>query len=197
MPALRLAGLGHRAGRPRAARGASAEADGARRARPGMAAPLQMLEVKGDWAGQRPDVRPGGWAFQYGNDYYPELDDTAVVAMAMDRRDGHGARRRRYRRGREWIEGCRAGTAAGAPSTPTTAIYLNNIPFADHGALLDPPTEDVTARCVGCSPSLATPGRSAPAAAQRYLDPTSRRTEPGAAAGASITSMAPGRRSAG
>src|ERR1700744_1374548 len=47
--------------------------------------PLQVLDVKGDWAEVKPDVRPGGWAFQYRNDHYPDLDDTAVVAMAMDR----------------------------------------------------------------------------------------------------------------
>src|ERR1700742_751498 len=47
--------------------------------------PLQVLDVKGDWAEERPDVRPGGWAFQYRNDHYPDLDDTAVVVMAMDR----------------------------------------------------------------------------------------------------------------
>ena len=47
--------------------------------------PLQVLDVKGDWAAKRPDVRPGGWAFQYNNAHYPDLDDTAVVVMAMDR----------------------------------------------------------------------------------------------------------------
>ena len=47
--------------------------------------PKQVLDVKGDWAVKRPDVRPGGWAFQYNNAYYPDLDDTAVVVMAMDR----------------------------------------------------------------------------------------------------------------
>ena len=41
--------------------------------------------MKGDWAERRPDVRPGGWAFQYRNAHYPDLDDTAVVVMAMDR----------------------------------------------------------------------------------------------------------------
>ena len=52
-----------------------------------------MLDVNGDWAAQRPDVRPGGWAFQYANPHYPDLDDTAVVVMAMDRAD-RGAHRR-------------------------------------------------------------------------------------------------------
>ena len=47
--------------------------------------PLQVLDVKGDWAEEKPDVRPGGWAFQYNNAHYPDLDDTAVVVMAMDR----------------------------------------------------------------------------------------------------------------
>ena len=47
--------------------------------------PKQELVLKGDWAVKRPDVRPGGWAFQYANAYYPDLDDTAVVVMAMDR----------------------------------------------------------------------------------------------------------------
>ena len=67
--------------------------------------PLQVLDVKGDWAGEKPDVRPGGWAFQYRNDYYPDLDDTAVVVMAMDR----AAQRDQYTdaiaRGAEWVEG--------------------------------------------------------------------------------------------
>ncbi len=47
--------------------------------------PLQVLDVKGDWTERGPDVRPGGWAFQYNNAHYPDLDDTAVVVMAMDR----------------------------------------------------------------------------------------------------------------
>ena len=112
--------------------------------------PRQVLDVKGDWADARPDVRPGGWAFQYGNDHYPDLDDTAVVVMAMDRARGIAGDRfdEAIARGVEWTVGpADRRTAAGAPSTPTTCpIYLNNIPFADHGALLDPPTADVTAR---------------------------------------------------
>src|SRR6202000_507728 len=52
--------------------------------------PLQILDVQGDWADEKPDVRPGGWAFQYRNDYYPDTDDTAVVVMAMDRAQKRG-----------------------------------------------------------------------------------------------------------
>ncbi|HZK98753.1 MAG TPA: squalene--hopene cyclase [Caulobacteraceae bacterium] len=108
--------------------------------------PLQILDVAGDWAEQRPGVRPGGWAFQYRNDHYPDLDDTAVVVMAMDRaRRSHGA----IERGREWVEGLQSkGGGWAAFDADNTFHYLNNIPFADHGALLDPPTVDVAARCV-------------------------------------------------
>jgi squalene-hopene/tetraprenyl-beta-curcumene cyclase len=117
--------------------------------------PLQALETKGDWAAQRPGVRPGGWAFQYANPYYPDLDDTAVVAMAMDRadRDALGAaddpHSAAIARAREWIEGLQSADGGWAAfDSDNTYHYLNNIPFADHGALLDPPTADVTARCV-------------------------------------------------
>ena len=111
-----------------------------------------MLDVKGDWAERRPAVRPGGWPFQYANPHYPDLDDTAVVVAAMDR-----VRRCRptsefdnaIARARGWIEGLVSRDGGWAAfDADNTYYYLNNIPFADHGALLDPPTEDVTARCV-------------------------------------------------
>jgi squalene-hopene/tetraprenyl-beta-curcumene cyclase len=110
---------------------------------------LQELSLAGDWAAWRPDVRPGGWAFQYLNPQYPDLDDTAMVAVALDRFD-----RTRYREGidraAEWIVGmrCKSGGWA-AFDADNEYFYLNYIPFADHGALLDPPTSDVTGRCVG------------------------------------------------
>src|SRR4029077_13568193 len=53
--------------------------------------PKQILDVKGDWIARRPDIRPGGWAFQYANPHYPDVDDTAVVVMAMDRVQGLNA----------------------------------------------------------------------------------------------------------
>jgi len=117
--------------------------------------PRQVLDVKGDWAARRPNVRPGGWAFQYANPHYPDTDDTAVVAMAMDRADRGGvsaapdAHSAAIARAREWIEGLQSRNGAWAAfDADNTYYYLNHIPFADHGALLDPPTADVTARCV-------------------------------------------------
>src|SRR5713226_8050370 len=114
--------------------------------------PKQILDVKGDWIARRPDLRPGGWAFQYSNPHYPDVDDTAVVVMAMDRAQGLSAQsdfRASIAPAREWILGMQSENGAwGAFDADNEFHYLNNIPFADHGALLDPPTEDVTARCV-------------------------------------------------
>lgn len=116
--------------------------------------PLQELQVVGDWAWPRPGVRPGGWAFQYANPHYPDLDDTAVVVMAMDRAARlDAALADKYAeaiaRAREWIVGLQSKNGGWASfDADNTCEYLNNIPFSDHGALLDPPTSDVTARCV-------------------------------------------------
>ena len=114
--------------------------------------PKQVLDIKGDWAVKRPDVRPGGWAFQYNNAHYPDLDDTAVVVMAMDRarkQSGGTEYDIAIARGREWIEGMQSRDGGWAAfDVNNLEYYLNNIPFSDHGALLDPPTEDVTARCI-------------------------------------------------
>ena len=109
--------------------------------------PRQVLDVKGDWAERRPQVRPGGWAFQYNNAHYPDLDDTAVVVMAMDRAGGDFDAA--IARGAEWVRGLQSKDGGwGAFDADNIHHYLNNIPFADHGALLDPPTDDVTARCI-------------------------------------------------
>ncbi len=108
----------------------------------------QILDTVGDWAVRRPDVRPGGWAFQYNNDYYPDVDDTAVVAMAMHR-TGDPQYTENIERAAEWICGMQSSSGGwGAFEPENEHFYLNSIPFADHGALLDPPTEDVTARCL-------------------------------------------------
>jgi squalene-hopene/tetraprenyl-beta-curcumene cyclase len=144
-------------------------------------APMQVLDVRGDWIARRPGLRPGGWAFQYANPHYPDVDDTAVVAMAMDRMQGitpppssepadyHAA----IERAREWIVGMQSENGAwGAFDADNEYYYLNNIPFADHGALLDPPTEDVTARCLSM---LAQLGDTKSAAVMRAVDYLRRR----------------------
>ncbi len=132
--------------------------------------PLQVLDVMGDWAAQRPDIRPGGWAFQYANPHYPDLDDTAVVAMAMDRASAGMPEQARGKfteaidRAQEWILGMQSANGGFAAfDADNEYYYLNQIPFADHGALLDPPTADVTARCVSMLTQLgARRGESEP-----------------------------------
>jgi squalene-hopene/tetraprenyl-beta-curcumene cyclase len=122
----------------------------------------QVLDVKGDWEEERPGVRPGGWAFQYNNAHYPDLDDTAVVVMALDRARERVAPNADYReaiaRGKEWVEGLQSVNGGwGAFDADNAYYYLNNIPFADHGALLDPPTDDVSGRCLGMFAQLGVP----------------------------------------
>ena len=132
--------------------------------------PKQVLDIKGDWAVKRPEVRPGGWAFQYNNAYYPDLDDTAVVVMAMDRverQSGGTDYNTAIARGREWIEGMQSRDGGWAAfDVNNLEYYLNNIPFSDHGALLDPPTEDVTARCVSMLAQLGETAQTSKAVAE-------------------------------
>jgi squalene-hopene/tetraprenyl-beta-curcumene cyclase len=135
-----------------------------------------VLDVAGDWAIQRPKVRPGGWAFQYANPHYPDLDDTAVVVMAMDRARRNAGGQAGYdeaiERAREWVEGLQSRNGGWAAFDADNAFYyLNNIPFADHGALLDPPTADVAARCVSMLAQLDEPPDSPRMrAAMAYLE---------------------------
>ncbi len=108
----------------------------------------EITETPGDWSWNRPSLEPSGWAFQYRNDHYPDTDDTAMVIMALHRADPV-----RYReaieRSSKWVLGMQSKTGGwGAFDAENGHHYLNNIPFADHGALLDPPTADVTARCL-------------------------------------------------
>jgi squalene-hopene/tetraprenyl-beta-curcumene cyclase len=135
--------------------------------------PIQVTDIAGDWAVQRPYVRPGGWAFQYANDYYPDLDDTAIVAMALDRAKGRTPLTRDRLRAREWSEGLQSANGGWAAfDTDNDREYLNYIPFADHGALLDPPTEDVTARGLSMLGRLGETPASC-AAVTRGLSPSS------------------------
>jgi squalene-hopene/tetraprenyl-beta-curcumene cyclase len=133
--------------------------------------PRQVLDVKGDWADEKPDVRPGGWAFQYNNDHYPDLDDTAVVVMAMDRAQAGAAYATAIERGVEWTVGLQSRNGGwGAFDADNSYDYLNNLPFSDHGALLDPPTADVSARVVSMLAQLGQRDGPRMASALAYLE---------------------------
>jgi squalene-hopene/tetraprenyl-beta-curcumene cyclase len=109
---------------------------------------LQLLDNPGDWRDSHPGLAGGGWAFQYENRYYPDLDDTAVVAWAMNRAADRGRFAEPIRRAADWLRGMQSvGGGFAAFDADNTHYHLNEIPFADHGALLDPPTSDVSARC--------------------------------------------------
>jgi squalene-hopene/tetraprenyl-beta-curcumene cyclase len=108
----------------------------------------QLLEEPQDWTFNRPRVRGGGWPFQFINSHYPDLDDTAAVAYGMHK-SGERCFDNPVQRAAEWICGMQSKNGGFASfDADNDHTYLNEIPFADHGALLDPPTEDVSARCL-------------------------------------------------
>ncbi|GGY01691.1 squalene-hopene cyclase [Litchfieldella qijiaojingensis] len=107
----------------------------------------QVCQLRGDWADQAPDLPCGGWAFQYANPHYPDLDDTAAVAWALDEFQGGEHHLTAIRHAIDWLRGLQSKNGGFAAfDADNTHYYLNEIPFADHGALLDPPTADVSAR---------------------------------------------------
>jgi len=107
--------------------------------------------VQGDWAYQAHNLDPFAWAFQFENNFYPDLDDTASVLMAFLRSgvqntDKH---KKSIAKAVNWIVGMQSTDGGwGAFDIDSNSLYLNQIPFADHGALLDPSTPDLTARCI-------------------------------------------------
>ncbi|HET8550975.1 MAG TPA: squalene--hopene cyclase [Gammaproteobacteria bacterium] len=122
----------------------------------------QLLDAPGDWRETHPDLPGGGWAFQYRNDAYPDLDDTAVVAWAMHRAESGGRYTEAIRRAADWLVGMQSKNGGFAAfDSDNDHEYLNQIPFADHGALLDPPTSDVSGRVLMFLAYLDRPGDAA------------------------------------
>ena len=108
----------------------------------------QLVEEPQDWSFSRPQLRGGGWPFQFENSHYPDLDDTAAVAYAMHK-SGDEIFASAVEWAAEWICGMQSRNGGFASfDADNDHTYLNEIPFADHGALLDPPTEDVSGRCL-------------------------------------------------
>jgi squalene-hopene/tetraprenyl-beta-curcumene cyclase len=108
----------------------------------------QLSDEPGDWRIKRPNLEGGGWAFEFENPYYPDVDDTAAVAFAMADSEYPDLEESIHRATR-WVVGMQSKNGGyGSFDVDNTHYYLNEIPFADHGALLDPPTADVSARCL-------------------------------------------------
>ncbi len=107
----------------------------------------------GDWQVKNKDAEPGGWAFEFRNDYYPDVDDTAFVLMALQRVKFPDPKRMEgaIRRGLQWLLSMQNRDGGwGAFDRDNDRKFLCNIPFADHNAMIDPSTADVTARVVEC-----------------------------------------------
>ena len=107
----------------------------------------------GDWQVKNKDAEPGGWAFEFRNDYYPDVDDTAFVLMALQRVKFPDEKRMEcaVRRGLQWLLSMQNRDGGwGAFDRDNDRKILCNIPFADHNAMIDPSTADVTARVLEC-----------------------------------------------
>lgn len=119
----------------------------------------QLLQTRGDWATRHAQLPGGGWAFQFRNPYYPDLDDTAVVAWGMHASPQRAAHVESVQRAADWLVGMESSNGGFAAfDADNDRQWLNEIPFADHGALLDPPTSDVSARVLTLLAVLDRPG---------------------------------------
>ena len=124
----------------------------------------EEVTVDGDWKVRRPRLSPGGWAFEFANDHYPDIDDTAEVVLSLLRasEDDHGA----VARATDWVLGmqCRDGGWA-AFDVDNTRALCRKLPFCDFGELIDPPSADVTAHVVEMLAALEAAGRRSDRAA--------------------------------
>lgn len=111
----------------------------------------RQITAPGDWSKFSPGLEGGGWAFQYENTHYPDLDDTSKVLMSLFRAGALGRQeyQEKIARSVRWVIGMQSSDGGwGAFDVDNNRLYLNDIPFADHGALMDPSTSDLTGRCI-------------------------------------------------
>jgi squalene-hopene/tetraprenyl-beta-curcumene cyclase len=122
----------------------------------------EEIDVPGDWAVRRPNLAPGGWAFEFANDGYPDIDDTAEIVLALRRVD-HPDRERldaACRRGVDWLVGMASADGGwGAFDADNTGRLPTRLPFCDFGEVIDPPSADVTAHAVELLAAEANAGR--------------------------------------
>jgi squalene-hopene/tetraprenyl-beta-curcumene cyclase len=107
------------------------------------------IRRKGDWSIKRPDVEPSGWAFEYRNDFYPDIDDTAMVMLALSKaRASHTARQQAcHKRAIDWLLAMQSKDGGWAAfDADNNWEFLSDVPFADHNAMLDPTCPDITGR---------------------------------------------------
>jgi squalene-hopene/tetraprenyl-beta-curcumene cyclase len=126
----------------------------------------EEVTVPGDWAVARPSLAPGGWAFEFANVNYPDVDDTAEVVMALERTSPEAAAGA-LDRARAWVEGMQCSDGGwGAFDADNTRALVRELPFLDFGEVIDEPSADVTAHAVEM---LAALGRAGEPASQRAV----------------------------
>jgi squalene-hopene/tetraprenyl-beta-curcumene cyclase len=139
----------------------------------------EEIRVPGDWAVRRPRLEPSGWAFEFDNDNYPDVDDTAEVIQALRaaRCDDEEAREASLARATRWMAGmqCRDGGFAAFDADNTRAL-CRELPFCDFGEVIDPPSADVTAHVLE---TLALEGLAGDPRALRAREWLLRAQEPG------------------
>ncbi len=104
---------------------------------------------RGDWSVKRPDVEPSGWAFEFANEHYPDIDDTAMVLLALEhaRASNPSAQANCERRALNWLLEMQSADGGWAAfDVDNNWAILNKVPFADHNAMLDPTCADITGR---------------------------------------------------
>ena len=108
----------------------------------------KQIFQKGDWSVKRPNLEPGGWAFEFDNNWYPDIDDTAVVLMLLYRySDKEFIKPENLKKGIEWILGMQGKDGGwGAFDVDNDVRILNELPFSDLEATIDPSTPDITGR---------------------------------------------------
>jgi squalene-hopene/tetraprenyl-beta-curcumene cyclase len=133
----------------------------------------------GDWRLKTPATPPGGWAFQFENEFYPDVDDSAVVLMALRkiRLPDEEAKTRSIARGLNWVMALQSRDGGwGAYDKDNNRVIFNLIPFADHGALMDPSTEDLAGRALEALGHLGfCPDEPAAARAIRFVQASQQR----------------------
>jgi squalene-hopene/tetraprenyl-beta-curcumene cyclase len=107
------------------------------------------IRRKGDWSVKRPNTEPSGWAFEYANEFYPDIDDTAMVLLALSkvRASDEAAQRATMRRALNWLLAMQSKDGGWAAfDADNNWEFLSQVPFADHNAMLDPTCADITGR---------------------------------------------------
>jgi squalene-hopene/tetraprenyl-beta-curcumene cyclase len=107
------------------------------------------IRRKGDWSVKRPHTKPSGWAFEYSNEFYPDIDDTAMVMLALAEARGseRAAQQACQRRALDWLLAVQSRDGGWAAfDADNNWEFLSQVPFADHNAMLDPTCADITGR---------------------------------------------------